>query len=153
MTKNIFLIISFLTILIISCNPAPEYNLNISPPPDNSWPEDIYPPKIKNEMAVVKTKEYGGTEALYGNDKSIYVARLSTTEEAISFFQKNITPEFESLTSNYIGEVDGQFYARANSNGKKYFGWVNHRYIFVLKATSDKAFSELLDNFTYISRK
>jgi len=153
MTKKIFLIISFFILLIISCNPAPEYNLNITPPPNNSWPEDIYPPQINNEMAVVITKDYGGTEATYGNDKSIYVARLSSTEEAISFFRKNIATEFESLSSNYMGEVDGQFYARANSNGKKYYGWVNHRYIFVLKATSDKAFNELVDNFTYISRK
>ncbi len=153
MNRNIFLIITILTTFLISCNPSPEFNLNIPPPPDNSWPEDIYPPKIATDTAVPITKEYGGTEAFYGNDKSIYVARMSTQVEAISFFQKYILPEFDSLSSNYNGIVDEQFYAKANGNGKKYFGWVNHRYIFVLKGNSDKAFNELVDNFKYISRK
>jgi len=153
MAKNCLFLYVIFSIFLISCNISPEYSLNIPPPPNTAWPEDIYPDQIYGIKAVVSTKEYGGKEAKYGNDKSIYVARMSTKEEAISFFRENILPEFDSLPSNYCGIVDNQFYAKANENGKTFYGWVNNRYIFVLKGYSDKAFNELIDNFAYISRK
>jgi hypothetical protein len=147
------ILFNLLLILFLSCNLSPGYNLNIPPPSDSSWPEDIYPAQIAGKKAESSTLDYGGTEAKYGTDKSIYVARMPTKEEAISFFKQNILPRLNGLSSNFSGTINGQFYAKAKGDSKIIFGWVNHRYIFVLKADSDKAFDELIDNFRYISRK
>ena len=153
MSRNIFIIAGLLLASTISCNLAPEYNLNFAPPSDKSWPEDIYPAKIAGISPEISTKQYGGTEAKYGSNKTIYIARFTDQKEAISFFQQNVLSEFKTLSTNFSATVNGQFYAEAHDNTKKYFAWVNHRYLFVLKGNSAADFDTLVNNFNYISKK
>jgi len=153
MRQLAYLFAIILSLFLISCNNNPEYNLNIAPPPANSWPEDIYPAQIDGISAKTVTKDYGGTEASYGTDKSIYIARFENKQEAIEFFKQSILPEFEIQSSSFRGIVKDQFYARAKEGNKKFFGWVNQRYVFVLKANSEKSFDLLVNNFKYISKK
>lgn len=153
MNKSGYLFILVIYLLFNTCNSSPEYNLNIPPPSDTSWPEDIYPAEIDGLKPDISTKDYGGTLASYGKNKSIYVARMANHEEAVQFFKKYILTEFNDLSSPKNGTVDGYFYSKAKKGNKTCFGWVNKRYIFVLKADTKEDFNQLVDNFAYISRK
>ncbi|MFN8255418.1 MAG: hypothetical protein U0W24_06995 [Bacteroidales bacterium] len=147
----ILLLIYF--ILVCGCNNAPDFIINLPPPPDSAWPEDIYPAEIEGVKPVTYTAEYGGTIAVYQDKGTLYVGRKKDEKEATQFFKQTILPGFEKMAISYTGSISGQFYAKSGNKDSICFGWINNRYIFVLKASDEKALQKMAAGFRYIKLK
>ena len=150
--------ISVFTIFVIlllhlSCSPDPGFNLNIAPPPDSAWPEDIYPAETDGIKPYTYTPEYGGTVAVYDKKGKIYVARMKDQNEATSFFKEEILPDLSKMAACYTGNINGYFYASSVNKDSCCFGWINKRYIFMLTASDKNSLKKLADYFKYIEVK
>ncbi len=153
MKVKAFSLIVFSVVFLSSCGLGPEYNLSFLPPDNKATPAEIFPAEISGQKAVLQRMKIGGMEARYGQDKAIFTARLKSNEEAKAFLKLKILPEFKKMPVNFSGTVNGQYYAKATGDEKKYYGWVNANFVFVIKGMSEKAFEEIVDNFRYISKK
>jgi len=145
-------LISVISIALTSCGLGHDYNLSINPPAQDEKSSDIFPTEINGDKVKVNKLEYGGVECMYGTDKSITVARLSSEDEAIAYFKQNILPSYKKQNTNFSGTVNGQFYAKAGGDWKM-FGWVNNNFAFSIKATNPEKLSEIVNSFRYIENK
>jgi hypothetical protein len=150
--KKTILLITPIILFVYSCGMSPDYNLAYPTPPENAQLEDVFPAEIDGEKGIVENPSYGGINMNYGDVGSIYVVRLENNEEAQSFFQNNLVDEFKDLSSNFSGNINGQFYAKAHSKTKRMFGWINKNYCFVLKASDKEGLETLVNAFKFISK-
>ena len=151
--KKPWLLVLICCVLMTACNLSPDYEVAVNPPPGDAQAADIFPESIGENLPKVDKPPYGGIAAMYGDKQSIYIARLSSTDEAIAFFKENLIEEFKSQSSNFSGTVNGQFYAKANGKSKQLFGWVNGNYAFVIKAGDKQGLDQIVSSFDYITMK
>lgn len=150
--KKTLLLITPIILFVYSCGMSPDYNLAYPIPADNAPLKDIFPAEIDGEKGIIENPTYGGINMKYGDVGSIFVVKLENNEEAQSFFQNNLIPDFKNLSSNFSGNINGQFYAKAHSKAKYLFGWINKNYCFVLEASNKKDLETLVNAFKFISK-
>lgn len=152
--KKVKILFATVTMLLAmaSCNMGHDYNLAINPPAQTDTPAQIFPEDIGGDKAKINKLNFGGLECLYGEDKSITVARLSSEDEAVAYFKQNLLPQFKKQNNNFSGTVNGQFYAKAGGDWKM-FGWVNNNFAFSVKATDDEKLQAVIDQFKFIQNK
>lgn len=151
--KKLCLIASLAIMAVIfnGCGLGHDYNLTMNPPANDASPAQIFPEEIAGDVVVVNNLEYGGLQCMYGKDKSIIGARLSSTEEAEAYFKNNLLPDFQAQSNNFSGNINGQYYAKASGDWHL-FGWVNQNFAFVIKATSQEGLDQIVDAFQYIEK-
>ncbi len=148
-----YTIISACTVAFLtSCGMGHDYDLSMAAPAADAQPVDIFPEAIGDDEVIGNGLENGGMECKYGEEKSITAARLGSKEEAEAYFRENLLPAYKEQSSNFSGNVNGQFYAKAGGDWQM-FGWVNGNFAFSIKAKNDEGLAEIVEAFDYIQKK
>jgi hypothetical protein len=149
-------IILFVLLLITAC--GPDYNTDFEPPPPNASLDEVFPAEIvgmkRNLERITLSHPLEGFTATYGNDKITIDAILSPNKEtADNYFKEKIVPRFDEMKNHFRGNVNGRWSASGtDEKGRRWFGWVNNGWIFLLSGSDKDNLKKAIDAFKYISK-
>jgi hypothetical protein len=144
-----------LFVFIAAC--GPDYNTDFEPPPPNAKLEEVFPADIEGMRSYIERINLAhpleGFSAAYGNDKITIDAILAPDKQtADDFFKETIVPRFDKMKNHFRGNINGKWRASGtDKEGKKWFGWVNNRWIFLLSGSNKENFAKAIDAFKFIS--
>jgi len=144
-----------LFVFIAAC--GPDYNTDFEPPPPNAGLDEVFPAQIDGMKAEIKRLKVRhpleGFTSIYGDDKITIDAILSTDKQsADDFFKETIVPRFDKMKNHFRGNINGKWSASGtDEKGRKWFGWVNNRWIFLLSGSNKENLAKAIDEFKFIS--
>jgi len=156
MLKKFSSFILIIILIITAC--GPDYNTDFDPPPQNARLDDVFPAEIDGMKSKVERMTIShpleGFTAAYGNDKITIDAILAPNNEtADSYFKETIVPRFDKMKNHSRGNINGKWSASGtDEKGRRWFGWVNNGWIFLLSGTDKEHLSRAVDSFKYISK-
>jgi len=156
MLKKFNSIILFVLLLITAC--GPDYNTDFEPPPPNARLDDVFPTEIdgmrSNVERMTVSHPLEGFTAAYGNDKITIDAILAPNKEtADNYFKETIVPRFDEMKNHFRGNINGSWSASGtDENGRRWYGWVNNGWIFLLSGSDKDNLGKAIDAFKYISK-
>lgn len=153
--KQILIAIGIFAILYLSgC--GPDFNTDFDPPPVDGTLEDIFPAEIGEMEVVLKRAKLNppmvGFTGTYG-DKRIVInsIKLPDKNAADEYFELAIVPNFDKMKNHFRGKINGKWSASGTDETKrKWFGWVNNNWVFLINASDSKFFKMAIDAFKYV---
>lgn len=152
MKVNKMIYIFIIAALAAGCS---NYKTDMDPPLATAQLDDIFPRRIEDyEGEMRQSGTPGGLEVVYGDNKMfIRMIIFNTSEEANQIFKQYIAPYFNEMPTHSTGNINGKWSASATQDdGRKWFGWTNRNYIFVINGENETFLNKVIDNFDYISR-
>jgi len=156
MKKAHFLLaLGFFTIIFIAgC--GPDFKTDFDPPPPDGKLEDIFPATI-GEMPVNLSRAklqppLMGFSGIYGdNNVVINSIRLPDKTSADDYFKRAIVPNFDKMKNHFRGQINGRWRASGtDESDRRWFGWVNNNWIFLINASDKNYFKMAINAFKYI---
>lgn len=155
MKVNMCKYLFFFMILAVITTGCTNYKTDMDPPPANAELEDIFPRRIDEyEGDMRQSGTPGGLEVVYGENKMfIRMILFKTSEEASQTFKQYIAPFFNAMKNHSTGNINGKWTAAGiQDDGRKWFGWTNRNYIFIINGENDEFLNKVIENFNFISR-
>ena len=161
MEKNIirirFLLATIgLTILIILSGCSPYFNTDFDPPPPDAEITDVFPDEIGGMKRVIEMANLISTvvgfSSTYGEGRIVISAiHIPTKDAADEYFEHAIVPNFDKMKNHFRGSVSGRCSASGtDEKGRKWYGWVNNNWVFLLNGSDTKYFKMAIDAFKFV---
>jgi hypothetical protein len=147
-------IISIILIMLSGC--SPDFNTDFDPPRPEAKITDVFPSKIGEMQGVITRKSLKlpmvGFSSTYGEGRIVVSAiRAPSNAAADEYFEFAIVPNFDKMKNNFRGNVNGKWRANGtDEKGRKWYGWVNNNWVFLLSGSDKKYFKMAIDAFAYI---
>lgn len=154
MKKNV-LLLPILLLFLSGC--GPNYNTDFEPPPPNAKLDDVFPLNIDGMKREVRRMELDhpieGYTAVYGNNQITIDAILTPGKnDADNHFKNVIVPEYDKMKNHFRGNINGKWSASGtDQNGRKWFAWVNNRWIFQISGADKDNLTKAVDAFKYVT--
>lgn len=155
--NRIFYAIALISLIFIVTTCGPDYNTNFEPPPPNANVNEVFPGEIDGMKVDIKrmtlTKPLEGFSARYGGDKISIDAILAPAKSvADDHFKDAIVPKFDEMKNHWRGKVNGKWSASGtDDDGRKWFGWVNNSWVFVMSGSDKGNLMKAIDAFKYVA--
>lgn len=151
----LFRFISIVLLIFISgC--GPDFNTDFDPPPAEGKLEDIFPAKIGTMSAKITRAKLraplDGFTAVYGDNKIVINSvQLPDKAAADEYFKIAIVPNIDKMKNHFRGKINGRWRANGtDENGRKWFGWVNNNWVFLINGFDKNYFKMAIDAFKFI---
>ncbi|MFC2103597.1 hypothetical protein ACFLSS_04125 [Bacteroidota bacterium] len=135
---------------------GPDFNTDFDPPPPEGKLEDIFPANIGTMPAKIARAKLKppmiGFSAAYG-DNNIVINSILLPDKAAAdeYFKLAIVPNIDKMKNHFRGKINGRWRASGtDENGRKWFGWVNNNWVFLINASDKKYFKMAIDAFKYV---
>ena len=145
-----------LIILIILSGCSPDFNTDFDPPKPDAGLTDVFPDEIGGMKGVIEKKTLNssmvGFSSSYGEGR-IVISAIQTPNKAVAdeYFEFAIVPNFDIMKNHFRGNVNGKWTASGtDEKGRKWYGWVNNNWVFLLNGTDTKYFKMAIDAFKYV---
>jgi len=142
--------------LIILSGCSPDFNTDFDPPKPEAKFTDIFPDEIGGMEGVITRKNLKlpmvGFSSTYGEGRIVISAiRTPSNAAADEYFEFAIVPNFDKMKNHSIGNVNGKWRANGtDGKGRKWYGWVNNNWVFLLNGTDAKFFKMAIDAFKFV---
>jgi hypothetical protein len=143
-------------ILIILSGCSPDFNTDFDPPKPEAKLTDIFPDEIDGMKGVITRKNLKssmvGFSSTYGEGK-IVISTIQTPSKAVAdeYFEFAIVPNFDKMKNHFRGNVNGKWRANGtDEEGRKWYGWVNNNWVFLLNGSDTKYFKKAIDAFSFV---
>ena len=161
MKKNIMrirflLVMVSLIILIILSGCGADFNTDFDPPKPNAEITDVFPGKIGGMKGVIERANLISTlvgfSSTYGEGRIVLSAIHTQSKGAADeYFEFAIVPNFDKMKNHFRGNVNGKWRANGtDEKGRKWYGWVNNNWVFLLNGSDNKYFKMAIDAFKFI---
>lgn len=153
--KKLLLLLPILLLILSAC--GPNYNTDFDPPPPNAKLDDVFPSEIAGMKRIVNRMNlehpFEGFTASYDDGKITIDAILAPVKSnADEYFKNSIAPEYDKMKNHFRGNVNGQWSASGtDQDGRKWYAWVNSRWIFQLSGSDKENLSKAIDAFKYVA--
>jgi len=153
--KFLFATVNLITLIIVSgC--SPDFNTDFDPPKPEAKITDIFPDEIGEMKGVITRKNLKspmfGFSSTYGEGR-IVISTIRTPSKAAAdeYFEFAIVPNFDKMKNHFRGNVDGKWSANGtDESGRKWYGWVNNNWVFLLNGNDTRYFKMAIDAFKYV---
>ncbi|MGB5893057.1 MAG: hypothetical protein WBG58_02695 [Ignavibacteriaceae bacterium] len=145
-----------LIILIILSGCSPDFNTDFDPPRPEAKITDVFPDEIGEMQGVITRKNLKlpmvGFSSTYGEGRIVVsVIRTPSNTAAAEYFEFAIVPNFDKMKNHFRGNVNGKWSANGtDEKGRKWYGWVNDNWVFLLNGSDTKYFKMAIDAFEYV---
>ena len=153
--KRLILLLSIIFLLILqSC--GPDYNTDFEPPPPNAKLDDVFPSEISGMNRKIERLNLNhpleGFTASYGDgDITIDAILAPSKPTADDHFKEVIVPRFDKMKNHFRGNINGKWRASGtDEKGRRWFGWVNQNWVFVLNGSTKENFKMAIDAFGFV---
>lgn len=156
MLKKINVLALFVLLFITGC--GPDYNTDFDPPPSDAKLNDVFPSEIDGMKSKIDRLNLNhpleGFTAFYGDGKITIDAILAQTKaNADAHFKEVIAPRFDKMKNHFRGNINGKWSASGtDENGRRWFAWANHSWIFLISGSDKDHLSKAIDAFKYVSK-
>ena len=153
--KKIILLLPILLLVLYGC--GPNYNTDFEPPPPNAKLDDVFPSDIAGMKREIRKMQLDhpleGYTAVYGNNQITINAILTPGKsDADDHFKNAIAPEYDKMKNHFRGNINGSWSASGtDQNGRKWFAWVNNRWIFQISGADKDHLTKAIDAFKYVT--
>jgi len=145
-----------LIILIALCGCGPDFNTDFDPPIPSAKLTDVFPDEIGGMKGVVERANtisaVVGFSSTYG-EGHIVISAIQTQNNAAAneYFERAIVPNFDKMKNHFRGSINGKWRASGtDEKGRKWYGWVNDNWVFLLNGSDKKYFKMAIDAFKFI---
>ena len=144
-------------VLLSSCGSS--YNTAFPSPTGDEKYSDIIPAeiggeKVRSEKLELDAATYNGARFTFGENASILMVQCSNQETLDTYFKESVVPQLETgYSSKVSGKFNGFWSARAKGSSGRIQAWQNGAYVFVISASTDELFDEIVGKFPYIAKK
>jgi len=145
-----------LIILIILSGCSPDFNTDFDPPKPEAKIADVFPDEIGGMKGVITRKNLKssmvGFSSTYGEGR-IVVSCIRTPSNAAAdeYFEFAVVPNFDKMKNHFRGSSNGKWSASGtDEKGRKWYGWVNNNWVFLLNGSDAKYFKMAIDAFEYV---
>ena len=144
-----------LPLLLQGCGSG--YSTDFPPPSGNETYAEVMPASIGDQAAVIlplplDKNRYNGARARYGSLASVEIIKVRSAEDMDAYVKEHIKPRLDGYTHRVSGKFNGVWSLRGNDKFGRLQSWQNHNWLFLIEATSDESFEEVVENFAYIQR-
>lgn len=145
-----------LIILIILSGCSPDFNTDFDSPRPEAKITDVFPDEIGEMQGVITRKNLKlpmvGFSSTYGEGRIVVsVIRTPSNAAAAEYFEFAIVPNFDKMKNHFRGNVNGKWSANGtDEKGRKWYGWVNDNWVFLLNGSDTKYFKMAIDAFEYV---
>ncbi len=134
------------------------YNTDFPPPTGKEKLRELVPAEIGGvavaaEKLELDAAEYFGTKSSYGTGASITIVQCKTQDGLDKYVKETVVPSLESYGTRSSGKFNGVWSLKASGKNGRVHGWQNQNWLFVISASSDALFDEVVDKFAYIDKK
>jgi len=143
-------------ILIILSGCGADFNTDFDPPPPDAKLTDIFPYEINGMKGVIARanlkSHIAGFSSTYGEGR-IVISTIQTPSKAAAdeYFEFAIVPNFDKMKNHFRGIVNGKWNANGtDEKGRKWYGWVNNNWVFLLNGSNNKYFKMAIDAFSFV---
>jgi len=139
MIVRFMLVKASLIILIILSGCSPDFNTDFDPPKPEAKFTDIFPDEIGGMEGVITRKNLKlpmvGFSSTYGEGRIVISAiRTPSNAAADEYFEFAIVPNFDKMKNHF----------------RKWYGWVNNNWVFLLNGSDTKYFKIAIDAFNFV---
>ena len=145
-----------LIILITLSGCSPDFNTDFDPPKPEAKITDVFPDEIGGMKGVIARKNLKsslvGFSSTYGEGR-IVISTVQTPNKtaADEYFEFAIVPNFDKMKNHFRGNVNGKWRASGtDEKGRKWYGWVNNNWVFLLNGSDIKYFKMAIDAFNFV---
>jgi hypothetical protein len=153
--RFLFATVSLINLIILSgC--SPDFNTDFEPPKPDAKLTDIFPDEIGGMKRVIARANLkspmAGFSSTYGEGR-IVISTIQTPSNAAAdeYFEFAIVPNFDKMKNHFRGNVNGKWSANGtDEKGRKWYGWVNNNWVFLLNGSDTKYFKMAIDAFNFV---
>ena len=145
-----------LMILIALSGCGPDFNTDFDPPTPDADITDVFPDEIGGMKGIIERtnlkSQMVGFSSTYGQGR-IVISTIQTQSKAAAdeYFEFAIVPNFDKMKNHFRGSVNGKWRASGtDESGRKWYGWVNNNWVFLLNGSDTKYFKMAIDAFNFI---
>ena len=145
-----------LIILIILSGCNADFNTDFDPPKPDANLTYVFPEEIGGMKGVIESANLRSTlvgfSSTYGEGR-IVISTIQTPSKAVAdeYFEFAIVPNFDKMKNHFRGNVNGKGRASGtDEKGRKWFGWVNNNWVFLLNGSDTKYFKMAIDAFSFV---
>ena len=145
-----------LIILIIFSGCGADFNTDFDPPKPDAKLTDVFPNEIGGMKGVIESSNLRSTlvgfSSTYGKGR-IVISTIQTPSKAVAdeYFEFAIVPNFDKMKNHFRGNVNGKWRASGtDEKGRKWYGWVNNNWVFLLNGSDTKYFKMAIDAFNFV---
>jgi hypothetical protein len=156
MKRGFLLILISLIAFIVLSGCGPDFNTNFEPPKPDAKLTDVFPEEIGGMKADISRKNLKaplvGFSSSYG-DGRIVISTIQTPSKAAAdeYFEFAIVPNFDKMKNHFRGNINGRWSASGtDENGRKWYGWVNNNWVFLLNGSDKQYFKMAIDAFKFV---
>ena len=133
------------------------YDTDLPPPTGKETYAEVMPASIAGQAAVIQQlpldkKHYNGALARYGNVASVEVVEVRSAADLDAYVNEHIKPRLDGYSSRVSGKFNDVWSLRGSGKSGRLHSWQNGHWLFLIEATSDESFEEVVDHFAYIKR-
>lgn len=144
-----------LLLLLQACSSG--YNTELPPPTGDETYAEVMPASIGGQAAEIQPlpldkKRYHGARARYGTAASVEIVEVRSAADVDAYVGEHIKPRLDGYSNRVSGKFNGVWSLRGSGKSGRLQGWQNRNWLFVIEASNDQLFEEVVDRFTYISR-
>ena len=150
-----FAIVSLMMLIVLS-SCGPDYNTDFDPPPPDAKLTDVFPEEIGGMKGIVQRADLKSTalgfSSTYGEERIVInVIQTKSKDAADEYFKTAFVPIFDKMKNHFRGSINGKWRASGtDETGRKWYGWVNNNWVFLINGSDDKYFKMGIDAFKYI---
>jgi|GEM_PF-1864472 len=147
--------VSFI-ILIIFPGCGPDFNTDFEPPKPDSELTDIFPDEIGGMKGVIERANLKSSMVGFSStyeEGRIVISSIQTPSKAVAdeYFEFAIVPNFDKMKNHFGGNVNGKWTASGtDEEGRRWYGWVNNNWVFLLNGSDNKYFKMAIDAFNFV---
>jgi hypothetical protein len=147
--------VSLITLIIVS-SCSPDFNTDFEPPKSDADITDVFPDEIGGMKGVIERAKLisavVGFSSTYGEGR-IVISAIQTPSKAAAdeYFEFAVVPNFDKMKNHFRGSVNGKWRASGtDEKGRKWYGWANNNWVFLLNGSDTKYFKMAIDAFNFI---
>ena len=145
-----------LIILIILSGCSPDFNTDFDPPKPDASLTNVFPDEIGGMKGVITRKNLKssmvGFSSTYGEGR-IVISTVQTPSKAVAdeYFEFAIVPNFDKMKNQFRGNVNDKWRANGtDEEGRRWYGWVNNNWVFLLNGIDNEYFKMAIDAFKFV---
>jgi hypothetical protein len=135
---------------------GPDFNTDFDPPPPDAKLTDVFPEEIGAMKGVIERADLKSTvlgfSSTYGEGRIVISAIQTKSKDAADeYFKIAIVPNFDKMKNHFRGSINGNWRASGtDEKGRKWYGWVNNNWVFLINGSDNKYFKMAIDAFEYV---
>ena len=117
------------------------------------FPTEVSGVAAKIEPLKLDPDRYKGASATYGPNAKVVILQTKDGDSMDTYVKNTAVPDLARYNNRSSGKINGVWKFRAHGDNGRIHGWQNGAWIFVVEASNDTLFDEVVSKFPYISKK